>query len=243
MSLEKLGIPVPRLRSPAGGAALFTTLAVVILLSAHILIEQLYVLSWMKAHDVGYEGGFEMNYNGETLKTSWLPTLLYRGPHHQLAIAASAVNIVISILIAGLFTTSVFVKRNIGQHWFLLLLFIPTLTLLTTALLYNFIEHGVTGRLDTYLLHEYASPTGYSPYGAAWLDFESWSCGLANGVTMFHARGTWKINCHRSQLGRWLLLPTWFALCGAVVVSWISFRGVPGWRANKNDDEGRVRLN
>ncbi|KAI0378653.1 hypothetical protein F5Y04DRAFT_142839 [Hypomontagnella monticulosa] len=139
MSLEKVEIPVPRLRKWMGGITLVTTLAVIIILSGHILAEHIYLLRWMRNHDQRYSGRFEIWHGSETPKTAWLPVLLYRSPHHQLAIAASITNIVVSALIMVIFIISAWGRKNFGQHWFLILLFVPTLVLNTIALLYNFI--------------------------------------------------------------------------------------------------------
>ncbi|KAI0844551.1 hypothetical protein F5Y00DRAFT_273980 [Daldinia vernicosa] len=251
MTLSKIEIPIPRLRPWMGGSALLITLLVAVLIHANILSQHVYLIEWMREHDRGWSGGFSIWFGEENLKTSWLPTLLYRSPHHQLAIAASIVNIIVCFLVMGLFATSVYVKKNFWQHWLLLALFIPDITLATTALLYNFIEHGITGRLDTYGLYVAASPTAYSPYGRNWMDFESWSCGLTQlsvDVGSNSDRSIWVDNCHRSQLGRWLLLPSWFVLCATVLISWFSFRGLPGWRGKSDDEdeveggEGRLRL-
>ncbi|KAI1642480.1 uncharacterized protein F4817DRAFT_293763 [Daldinia loculata] len=251
MALNKIEIPIPRLRPWTGGSALFITLVVAVLLYANILSQHVYLIEWMREHDLRWSGGFHIWFGKERLQTPWLPTLLYRGPHHQLAIAASIVNIIVSFLVMGLFVTSVYVKKNFRQHWLLLALFIPAITLTTTALLYNFIEHGITGRLDTYSLYVAASPTSYSPYGRNWMDFESWSCGLTQ-LSMdggpHSDRSIWVDNCHRSQLGRWLLLALWFVLCATIFISWFAFRGLPGWRGKSDDEdeveggEGRLRL-
>ncbi|KAI0097160.1 hypothetical protein F4814DRAFT_128722 [Daldinia grandis] len=251
MALNQVEIPIPRLRPCAGGSALFVTLVVAVLLSANILSQHVYLIEWMREHDLGWSGGFSIQFGEERLKTSWLPTLLYRGPHHQLAIAASIVDIIVSFLVMGLFVTNVYVKKNFWQHWLLIALFVPAITLTTTALLYNFIEHGITGRLHTYSLYVAASPTAYSPYGRNWMDFESWSCGLTQlpvylGLQL--GSSIWVDNCHRSQLGRWLLLASWFALCATILISWFAFRGLPGWRGKSDDEdeveggEGRLRL-
>ncbi|KAI1393125.1 uncharacterized protein F4822DRAFT_840 [Hypoxylon trugodes] len=251
MSLEKIEIPVPRLRRRAGGITLLISLAVVVVLSAKILYEHIYILKWIEQHDVGNTAGFKFWSwgNDRVDQLAWLPQLLYRGPHHQLAIAASAVGIAASLLVFGLFYASVSLKKNFGQHWILILIWIPTLTLFTTALLYNFIEHGTTGRINTWTLYRKGSPDAYNEYVHGWLDFESWSCGLREATSSIQNETLpWKDTCYRSELGRWLLLPAWFAICGAILVSWFAFRGLPGWRGNDVDenevegDEGRVRL-
>ncbi|KAI8960416.1 hypothetical protein F5Y11DRAFT_268914 [Daldinia sp. FL1419] len=254
MIVDKFEVPIPCLRPRTGGIALFITLAAAVVLYANIISNHVYLLDWMKRYNLGWSAGFSIWFNDELLKTSWLPTLLYRGPHHQLAIAASVVDIAVSILVLALFITSSYIKKNFWQHWLLLALFVPTFTLNTTALLYNFIEHDITGRLDTYSLYLYASPNAYSPYGLNWLDFESWTCGIARlrlgsdylGPPV--SKTVWADNCYQSQLGRWLLLASWFAFCATALISWVAFRGLPSWRGKPDDEEeveggeGRVRL-
>lgn len=111
MALNKIEIPIPRLRPWTGGSALFITLVVAVLLYANILSQHVYLIEWMREHDLRWSGGFHIWFGKERLQTPWLPTLLYRGPHHQLAIAASIVNIIVSFLVMGLFVTSVYVKK------------------------------------------------------------------------------------------------------------------------------------
>lgn len=111
MSLNHMQVPIPRLRQQTGGIALLLILAIVVVLSAVELKEQVYLMSWMKDHDMGYSGGFSVRFDSESLKISWLPTLLYRSPHHQLAVAASMVNIVTSVLVMGLFFISCRIQK------------------------------------------------------------------------------------------------------------------------------------
>ncbi|KAI1503373.1 hypothetical protein F5X99DRAFT_425834 [Biscogniauxia marginata] len=287
MSLDTVEIPVPRLHKRSGGLVLSVTLAALTILSATVALKHLYLLRWMSKHDKGYADGFEIEYFSEKLYTAWLPTRLHRGPHHQLAIGACAANIVASMAIMTLFLVSARAKKvgrrtlipyflagkftdkyaspptpkNFGQHKLLLLVLLPVIAVDTTALLYAFVMHGVTGRLDTLGLYRYASPTGYAPYGVNWMDFESWSCGVRNGVPAYATRDLWDKNCRYSQLGRWLLLPLWFLVLGAALAAWFAFRGLIGWRrAGDNAEylavpedeaptgevrglEGRLRLN
>ncbi|KAI1759385.1 hypothetical protein GGR53DRAFT_149293 [Hypoxylon sp. FL1150] len=257
MALDHIQIPIPRFSQRVGGIALFLTLAAVIVLSSVELSEQVYLLSWMRQHDRGSEDGFWVRFGHPSIPISWLPTLLYRGPHHQLAAAACIVNIVMSVFVMGLFLVSCRVPKNFKQHHILIATFLPTTTLLTTALLYTFIEHGTTERLNTYQLSgeahgrdEGKSPIEYFAYRANWLDFESWSCDLSGTTTLDRdSTPVWRTNCERARRGRWLLLPTWFAVVVAAGVSWLAFRGLPAWRVEKEEEEyvveggeGRVRL-
>ncbi|KAI1799154.1 hypothetical protein F4811DRAFT_565826 [Daldinia bambusicola] len=228
MAPYKLKSLITRFRPLASSIALF------------IIVAYVYLLDWIKAHDGGWLGGFCFWFNGELLKTSWLPDVLYQSPHHQLAIAASIVDIAVRYIA---------MEKNFWQHWALVTLFVPAFTLTTTAFLYNFIEHGMTGRLSLYSLYQTASPTKYHHYGFMWLDFESWSCGVASlNLELRSVEYTWTDNCYRSQLARKLLLPSWLILCATILVSWFSFRGVLGWRGRLGDEdeveggEGRARL-
>ncbi|KAI0597562.1 hypothetical protein F4775DRAFT_602578 [Biscogniauxia sp. FL1348] len=231
MSLDVIQIRVPRLHKRTGGMLLSASLAALSALSAAVALQHLYVLRWVARHDRGYAAGFEIEYFSEKLYAAWLPTRLFRGPHHQLALAACAANAVASVLTMALFLVSARVKRNFGQHKLLLAVLGPVLALDTTALVYAFAMHGATGRLDTLALYRYASPAGYAPYGGArWLDFESWSCGVRHGVPAYATRALWDANCRASRRGRWLLLPLWALAVAACLAAWVSFRGLIGWR-------------
>ncbi|KAI1477270.1 hypothetical protein F4774DRAFT_199295 [Daldinia eschscholtzii] len=166
MASNTLEIPMPRLRPQLGGVVLLVTLTAAIILYTNVIHQQIYLLNWIKAHDVGWSGGFGLLFDTELLKTSWLPTLLYRSPHHQLAIAASTMDITVSAIVMVLFVVSAFIKKNFWQNWILVGLFVPAFALTSIAFLYNFIEHDITGRLDSYYLYQIASPTEYHPYGA-----------------------------------------------------------------------------
>lgn len=114
MSLDKIEIPIPRLHKRTGAIALFTTLAAVIILSGYILAQHVLLLRWMSRHDREYNGGFEIWHGAERLHVLWLPVLLYRSPHHQLAIAASIANIAISVLVMAAFGISAQTKKVRG---------------------------------------------------------------------------------------------------------------------------------
>ncbi|KAI5920443.1 hypothetical protein F4810DRAFT_723291 [Camillea tinctor] len=230
MTVDMLEIPVPRLHRRAGVVLLSASLSALTALSAVVALKHLALLGWMARHDKGYAEGFEIEYFSEKLYTAWLPTRLFRGPHHQIAVAACAVNVLACAAVMGLFLVSARVKRNFGQHKLLLLLLAPVLALNTTALVYAFVMHGTTGRLDTLGLYRYASPAGYAPYGVNWVDFESWSCGVRHGVPAYATRDLWDANCRASRLGRWLLLPLWSLAVTAALAAWVSFRGLIGWR-------------
>ncbi|KAI1639157.1 hypothetical protein F4809DRAFT_658109 [Biscogniauxia mediterranea] len=234
MSLDVVEIPVPRLHKRAGGILLSASLAALTALSATVALKHLYLLRWMARHDKGYAAGFEIEYFSEKLYTAWLPTRLFRGPHHQIAIGACAANIVASVLTMVLFLVSARAKR----HKLLVLLLVPVLAADTTALVYAFVMHGTTGRLDTLGLYRYASPAGYAPYGVNWMDFESWSCGVRHGVPAYATRALWDANCRASRLGRWLLLPLWSLAVTACLAAWVSFRGLIGWRRGEASASG-----
>lgn len=107
MALDHIQVPILRLRQRTGGIALFLILATVIVFSAVELSEQVYLLKWMRQHDTGSKEGFTIMFNHRHVHlVSWLPALLYRGPHHQLAVAACIVNFVMSVLVMGLFVVS-----------------------------------------------------------------------------------------------------------------------------------------
>lgn len=299
MSLEKIEIPIPRLRPGKGGIILFSLLLAVSALSAGVMYTQFWQLLWMNRHSTSMYHGFKIYFgDGSTRGATWLPAHLYRGPHHQFAIAAGIMNLVVSVLVMALFLACVRLKKvsnqliyidvptyvpmrhmsikltlnkqkDIRQHFVLTLLFIPALTLTTASVLCSFILHGVTERLNTYLLFRttplYQDDSGslsdyyngsprFGQYHNDDLDFESWTCGVAYNVPNSRdQREPFVEACTYATWGRWLQLPLWFVLVAAVAVAWVSFRGVPGWRAKEDKvvdredvpstgGEGRIRL-
>ena len=100
------------------------------------------------------------------------------------------------------------------------------------AFFYNFIEAAHAARVDSWMLHEYASPTKYEPYGAAWMDLESWTCSvrwrahdhLENGRWVA-ARGVLDGLCDTAVRGRWMLVPLLVVLLVSAQMSWVVFRG------------------
>ncbi|EMR66522.1 hypothetical protein UCREL1_6487 [Eutypa lata UCREL1] len=270
MSLEKIEIPIPRLRPGKGGIILFSLLLAVSALSVGVMYTQFWQLLWMNRHSTSMYHGFKIYFgDGSTRGATWLPAHLYRGPHHQFAIAAGIMNLVVSVLVMALFLACVRLKKDIRQHFVLTLLFIPALTLTTASVLCSFILHGVTERLNTYLLFRttplYQDDSGslsdyyngsprFGQYHNDDLDFESWTCGVAYNVPNSRdQREPFVEACTYATWGRWLQLPLWFVLVAAVAVAWVSFRGVPGWRAQEDKvvdredvpstgGEGRIRL-
>lgn len=111
MSLEKIEIPVPRLRPRVGAGVLFVALGAVAAFSAAVIREQHWQLLWMDNHPPVLGQGFDIGFgDGIIRRSTWLPRHIYRGPH-PLAIAAGIVNIIVCIALAVLFLASVGFKK------------------------------------------------------------------------------------------------------------------------------------
>ena len=86
-----------------GPIPLFISLIALIVVSIYPIYYHTIELVWISRHDavrLGDQTGFEVRFGQEVHKTTWLPASFYRGPHHQLAIAAGSLCIAASIAAA-----------------------------------------------------------------------------------------------------------------------------------------------
>ena len=76
-----------------GPVPLFLSLIALAVVSIYPVYYHTVELVWISRHDAARlkdQTGFDVRFGQEVHKTTWLPAHFYRGPHHQLAIAAGS---------------------------------------------------------------------------------------------------------------------------------------------------------